>query len=142
MHTVMRLNKKWVAIHTAILLGGIAIARIISTYPIVSQTFDEPSHIAAGMELLSLGTYTYEQQHSPLARLAVAFGPYLAGARSHGDPDSFTEGNHILHSISSYSHMLTLARLGNIPFFRAAYCRNRHLGIPGVWSWRGRSCGA
>src|SRR5216683_7341492 len=56
---------------------------IIGTYLVFSHTFDEPAHIAAGMELLDRGTFTYEQQHPPLARLAVAVGPYLLGARSH-----------------------------------------------------------
>src|SRR5712672_3288010 len=50
---------------------------IIGTYPVSSHTADEPAHIAAGMELLDRGSFTYEQQHPPLARLAVAVGPYL-----------------------------------------------------------------
>src|SRR5438105_13698618 len=63
---------------------ALATVPIIGTYPEFSHTADEPAHIAAGMELLDRGTFTYEQQHPPLARLAVALGPYLLGARSHG----------------------------------------------------------
>src|SRR5437899_12908192 len=65
---------------------------IIGTYPIFSHTYDEPSHIAAGMELLDRGAFTYEQQHPPLARLAVALGPYLLAARSHGASYIIDEG--------------------------------------------------
>ena len=32
---------------------------IIGTYPEFSHTADEPAHIAAGMELLDRGTFTY-----------------------------------------------------------------------------------
>jgi hypothetical protein len=42
---------------------------IIGTYPVFSHTADEPARIAAGMELLDRGTFTYEQQHPPLAHL-------------------------------------------------------------------------
>src|SRR5438105_9381033 len=69
---------------------------IVGTYPVVSHTTDEPAHIAAGMELLDRGTFTYEQQHPPLARLAVAIGPYLWGARSHGASYIIDEGLAIL----------------------------------------------
>src|SRR5438105_13061334 len=56
---------------------------IIGTYPVFSHTTDEPAHIAAGMELLDRGTFTYEQQHPPFARRSIAAGPYLLVPRSH-----------------------------------------------------------
>lgn len=36
---------------------------IIGTYPVFSDTADEPAHIAAGMQLLDRGAFAYEQQH-------------------------------------------------------------------------------
>lgn len=69
--------------------------------------------------LLDRGVYVYDNQHPPLARLAAAVGPYLAGARSHGNtpPSGEEEGRAILyHSAASYDTLLTLARLGMLPF--------------------------
>ena len=85
----------WVAYVLAILLLGTL--PIIGTYPVFSHTTDEPAHIAAGMELLDRGTFTYEQQHPPFARLSVAAGPYLLGARSHGASYLGDEGLAILY---------------------------------------------
>jgi len=64
----------------------IASVRIVSTYTVFNHTSDEPNHIACGMEWLDKGTYTYEAQHPPLARVAAALGPYLLGIRSQGSP--------------------------------------------------------
>jgi 4-amino-4-deoxy-L-arabinose transferase-like glycosyltransferase len=90
---------------------------IIGTYPIFSHTIDEPAHIAAGMELLDRGAFTYEQQHPPLARLAVTVGPYLLGARSHGASYISDEGLAILYTSGNYLQTLSAARLGVLPFF-------------------------
>jgi hypothetical protein len=89
---------------------------VISTYPIFSQMWDEPAHIAAGVEWLSRGTYTYEPQHPPLARVAAAIGPYLAGARTTGQKLMYDEGTTLLGEGAHYRRMLTLARIGMLPF--------------------------
>src|SRR5215471_8748192 len=68
---------------TALLIAAAAIASLVPVYSTLSQTFDEPFHIACGMEWLDRGQYTYEAQHPPLARVADAIGPYLKGLRSH-----------------------------------------------------------
>src|ERR1041385_1191334 len=65
----------------AIVLVLLASVRIIGTYWVLSHTSDEPAHIGCGMEWLDLGSYTYEAQHPPLARVAAALGPYLMGRR-------------------------------------------------------------
>ena len=90
---------------------------IIGTYKVFSHTADEPAHIAAGMELLDRGTFTYEQQHPPFARLSIAAGPYLLGARSHGASYLGDEGLAILYKSGDYLHTLSAARLGVLPFF-------------------------
>src|ERR1017187_10357074 len=68
----------------------IASVRIVSTYTVFNHTSDEPNHIACGMEWLDKGTYTYEAQHPPLARVAAALGPYLLDIRSQGSPQPNT----------------------------------------------------
>jgi hypothetical protein len=100
------------------------IARIASTYPVLSQAYDEPAHIACGMEWISQGTYTLEPLHPPLARVATAIGPYLEGLRMPAvinAPDHsvnlFATGNEILNGNGKYFRTLTLARLGVLPFF-------------------------
>jgi hypothetical protein len=102
------------------------------------------------MEWLERGSYTYERQHPPLARIAVALGPYLSGIRiptasrldSAGQrvpvvPDvkdrMWVEGNLILHSGGQYTRNLSLARLGVLPFFV--------LGAVVVWLWAAKLFG-
>lgn len=106
----------------ALVLILIASARIVTTYPVFNHVFDEPAHIACGMEWLSQGKYQYETQHPPLARVAAAMGPFLTGIRSQGTPSGtevsmYTEGNAILSSGGHYDRTLALARLGILPFF-------------------------
>ena len=102
-----------------LLLGTV---RIVSTYSVFSYTFDEPAHLACGMEWLDKGIYTWEPQHPPLARVALALGPYLAGIRSQNTPHvdiySMTnEGLGILFNDGRYDQVITLARLGILPFY-------------------------
>ena len=110
---------------TLVVLAALAIT--VDTYRYLSHTWDEPSHIANGLLLLDSGKYI-EYQHPPLARLATAVGPYLGGARSQspavlpvdfGDRiiESFDEGKRILYQTGlSYDRVLTLSRLGILPF--------------------------
>jgi hypothetical protein len=104
-----------------ILLGTI---RIVATYTVFSHTFDEPAHLACGMEWLDKGVYRWEPQHPPLARVAAAMGPYLMGVRSQNTPNrdiySMTfEGLAILFHGGGHAYDATLAfaRLGILPFF-------------------------
>src|SRR5277367_1575759 len=89
-----------------------------STWRVYSHTWDEPEHLAAGLELLDRGRYEYDIEHPPLARALIAMGPYLAGARSYGTapPDGVQEGIDILYGGGHYNLYLTLARLGTLPF--------------------------
>lgn len=111
----------------ALALFVAAVARIASTYPVLSQAYDEPAHIACGMEWLSRGAYTLEPLHPPLARIATAIGPYLEGLRMPTvvmAPDQsvnlFATGNEILNGKGEYFRTLTAARLGILPFFALA----------------------
>jgi 4-amino-4-deoxy-L-arabinose transferase-like glycosyltransferase len=113
----MRWLNRWSL--AAALLAVLACALCVSTYPVFGNFWDEPEHIAAGLVLIDRGEYRYDNQHPPLARLAAAIGPYLAGARFHGEPMPIgeAEGRDLLYnSPASYDELLTLARLGMLPF--------------------------
>jgi 4-amino-4-deoxy-L-arabinose transferase-like glycosyltransferase len=101
------------------LLAGVGAVRIISTYHVFNGTTDEPAAVAAGMEWLVQGTYTLNNTHPPLARIAAALGPYLAGLRLEDTREwSWTKvGPAILYARGQYLHNLSLARLGIVPFF-------------------------
>jgi len=136
-----------------VLFALVAVARVVATYPVFSETADE-HHFVAGIEWWDRGAYTYTIFHPPLARIASALPLYLAGARSHGMPDPLAEKNAILYrslrslrSVASagsdpspsaasasdaYVHNLALARAGILPFLV--------LGIAVVWLW-GRRLG-
>ncbi|HKV50032.1 MAG TPA: glycosyltransferase family 39 protein, partial [Gemmatimonadaceae bacterium] len=105
-------------------IASLVVVRAASRF---GQTWDEPAHLAAGMQWIAHGTYDYDPQHPPLARLAIALGPHLFGATAHGQPTMWTEGNTILVDSGPYAHTLLLARLGVLPFFLLL------LGV--TWGW-------
>jgi len=98
------------------LVASLATLAVVGTYPVFSQTWDEPATLAAGMEWLSTGTYRYEAQHPPLARVASAALPYIRGARSLGNHSMYDEGRALLGEGAHYRRTLFLARLGMLPF--------------------------
>jgi hypothetical protein len=116
----------------AALIVSIACIRITSTYRVFCQTFDEPDHLACGTEWLDRGTYTFEPLHPPLARIAAAIGPFLAGCRLRIN-NNWKGGNDILYAKGRYSRNLSLARLGELPFFV--------LAAAVVWAWSRRLFG-
>ncbi|HME34833.1 MAG TPA: hypothetical protein VKF84_06315 [Candidatus Sulfotelmatobacter sp.] len=116
------LNSRWPVVVTG-LLALIAVVRIISTYSLTSQAFDEPCHVAAAIELLDRHTYTLDPIHPPLSRIAIGLPLYLAGERypnlSRTDHDiTYNDvGDAILYDSGHYLRNLKLARLGVLPFF-------------------------
>lgn len=104
-------------------LTALAAARIVLAAAFFPQTFDEPVHILCGLEWLSEGIYTIEEQHPPLARVAAAIGPYLEGLRSPrgaNNANMWPVSNQVLAGSADYLRTLLLARLGMLPFFLAA----------------------
>src|SRR3954471_20454949 len=99
-----------------LLLIAIACARLYPAYTTFTGTIDEPSHIACGLQWLNKGAYTYDRQHPPLARIAVALGPYLAGITSNLPKADRFYPEDIFFAGESYFRNLKLARLGNLPF--------------------------
>jgi MFS family permease len=110
-----------------VLLCLIALTRVALTWRVYTPTFDEPAHIAAGMEWLDRKAYRYEEMHPPLARVADALGPWLDGLRSQGQTGIWREGNAILNQRGDQSRALALARAGALPFLL--------LGILVVFAW-------
>lgn len=110
----------WLRTHSMaafLILTAIATVRIVATYSVFDHTPDEVGHIAVGMEYLDKGIYQMEWQHPPLARVAAALGPYLAGVRSQHERIKNYEGAAILNAQHNYGRNLALARLGIVPFF-------------------------
>ena len=123
----------WIGRHAlklAVALVALATIRIVATYPVFNHTCDEPAHVACGMEWLEKGVYKFEPQHPPLARIAVALGPYLAGAHLPGTMSFYYQGAAVLYYANRYQRNLTLARLGVLPFFWIAAMV--------VWVWARR----
>jgi 4-amino-4-deoxy-L-arabinose transferase-like glycosyltransferase len=111
---------RWIQEHATLVfvcLLALATLRIVATYSVFNHTVDEPAHIACGMQWLDQGVYTYEPHHPPLARIAMAFGPFLMGRRTTNLPDMYQEGAAILYGDGHYERNLTLARLAILPFF-------------------------
>lgn len=131
------------------LLAALIVASLLvvaDTYRSISHTWDEPAHLVNGLMLLDDGKYI-EYQHPPLARLAMAIGPYLAGERANPPEvlpkdfagrviQSFDEGREVLYGSGAYDRVLTLARLGILPFLGlllvATYVWTR--GMLGRWT--------
>ncbi len=119
---------------------------VVTTYSRFSHTWDEPSHMATGLERLDLGTYYYEHQHPPLARMALAAGPYLDGHRSGRASmpvrtdfwdrmiQGFDDGRRVLYQEGAYERVLTLARVGVLPFLL--------IGLLATYAWARRIIGA
>ena len=117
-----------------VLIIGLGVARIVSTYHEFTQTVDENSDIASGMQLLQDRVYFMDVKHPPVGRIAVALGPYMEGLRlPKRGGDMFALGNVILNSNNKYWHNLALARFGTLPFFV--------LACVVVWAWSGHLFG-
>jgi hypothetical protein len=100
-----------------IAFAAAAVAWTVASASALSVTFDEPHHLATGIEWWQFGTYRWWTENPPLAKVLIALGPYLAGARLPGRPgvggswaagiDLFQDGG---------ARALMLARLGTIPW--------------------------
>jgi hypothetical protein len=86
----------------------------------MSVTPDEPGHFACGLQYLAKHIYRYEAQHPPLARAMMALAPYLDGVRPGSSPDRDQEGAYLLCSSGDPDRLLSLMRLGILPFFLLA----------------------
>ena len=119
----------------AIAIGLVALAtlRIVATWPETGLTWDEPGHMACGMQYLAQHVYRYEAQHPPLARVMSALGPYLDGVRPLNGQNQDLEGVAEMYRSGHPGRELNLMRLGILPFFL--------LAAAVVYLWAGRHFG-
>ena len=101
-------------------LVGLGVARIIDTYDVNSVTGDERAQLSVGVEWLVNGTYTYEEQHPPLARVASVLLPHLAGLTSFELRGWELDGDALILQNGQPVRNLALARAGILPFFLLA----------------------
>jgi hypothetical protein len=113
----------------ASLYGGLTIAVVAAAVvwtlvsaSALSTTFDEPHHLATGLEWWQFGTYRWWTENPPLPKVLTALGPYLAGLRLPGpaapEPGPWDVGITLLEA--GGARALMLARLGTIPFLLLA----------------------
>lgn len=100
----------------AIVLIAIFIARVASTYGVITNVVDSPWHIAAGLDYLRTGEYNYEPQHPPLARVVVAALPFWLEDLTLGKFSSVWANDWANKPLDFYWRTLALARAGNLLF--------------------------
>src|SRR5215471_2861402 len=105
------------ALLLVIVIIALGTLRIVATYSDTGLTWDEPGHMACGLQYLADHVYLYEAQHPPLARVASAFGPFLSGARPLHTKNQDQEGVNVMYRSGHPGTMLTEMRLGILPFF-------------------------
>ena len=101
----------------AICLVALACLRIVASSAELSPTWDEPAHVACGLEYLANHVYRYEPQHPPLARAMGSLLPYLTGSRPQGQLNFNTEGVAIIYQGGHPARTLALMRAGILVFF-------------------------
>lgn len=124
-------RRRWIPRGLAILFSLIAAARIAATYHVFSNTYDEPLHIAAGMERLAGHPSAFVDDDTPFPKVVAALGPRLIGASAAGLPNQYFDGDSVLKSGRGYRANLDAARLAMLPFFLltclAVYLWARHV---------------
>jgi 4-amino-4-deoxy-L-arabinose transferase-like glycosyltransferase len=101
----------------AVLLTLAGALRIVLTYSVFSQAWDEPAHIACGLEWWTSGATTCDPANPPLARMVVAAPLYWRGFRVPAGENEIVRGNAILHANGRYRENLALTRGGTLVFF-------------------------
>jgi hypothetical protein len=103
----------------AVAAAVVGTACIVSTYPRLSHTWDEATHVAAGIEVFQKHRYTYQTENPPLSRLTISVGPWLAGAQMPQGYNAFDAADTIFHSAPDYVERVTVARIGTLPWYWA-----------------------
>jgi hypothetical protein len=108
------------AILLTLAVGGFA-GRALHTAAVYNHTFDEPTQIASGLELLQYGIFQIHVDVPPLAKLAIAAPVFLEGTRLEHPPrrnheedvtDLLYAGNHYWRTLRSARAMATLVGIG------------------------------
>ncbi|HSU66111.1 MAG TPA: glycosyltransferase family 39 protein [Tepidisphaeraceae bacterium] len=106
----------WAAATTLVVLFSSAL--VVGSYRYLSHTFDEPTHLASGMEWLQYHQYTRQTENPPLSRLPLAVVPFLSGMRL-ADPNApgMAGALPLFYERGDYITNVTKARVGNLPLF-------------------------
>jgi len=98
-----------------------AVVWTVASAAALSVTFDEPHHLATGIDWWQFGSFRWWTENPPLPKVLNALGPYLAGMRLPVRPgvggswaagiDLFEDGG---------ARALMLARLGTLPWLLLA----------------------
>ena len=111
-----------------ILVAAAAVVWTVRAGRVLSQTYDEPHHLATGLDWWQFHSTRWWTENPPLPKIAVGLGPYLAGLRlPERDKDTWDPrakdntpwkvGNDALYRDGGDpQRWLRLARLGNLPF--------------------------
>ncbi|HSS38804.1 MAG TPA: hypothetical protein VLT58_08550, partial [Polyangia bacterium] len=98
-----------------------AVAWTVGSAWALSHTFDEPHHLATGLEWWQFGTYRWWTENPPLPKIVNAFIPYVTGMRLPAPPamltpDPWLPGVELLEAAPDYARTLMLARIGTVGF--------------------------
>jgi len=126
-------NAKRVVIVGYAAIAAFAIVRVGSTERVFSATFDEPMHLACGLDWLYGRPYTAQPDNPPLARIAAAL-PFAIERAALPPPseDVVGRGNALLYA-GDYRRDIARARAGNLFFLLVA--------IVAVGRWSARRFG-
>jgi hypothetical protein len=106
-----------------VLVVAASTAAIVSTYGTLSHTWDEGTHVIAGLEWLQDGRYTIQTENPPLSRLPLAIIPYLSGARLPSQEQRVVGQTFIVDTVfyrsPEYIRNVTEARVATLVFFWA-----------------------
>ena len=112
------------AVFAALTVAFVAAAVVwtVTSASALSMTFDEPHHLATGIEWWQFGTYRWWTENPPLPKVLTALGPYLTGvrlpARPTADTSVWNTGIHLVEA--GGARTLMLARLGTLPWLLLA----------------------
>ena len=99
-----------------------AVVWTLTSAAALSTTFDEPHHLATGIDWWQFGSYRWWTENPPLPKVLTALGPYLAGVRLPAPPAGgkgiWNAGIHLLEG--GGARTLILARLGTLPWLLLA----------------------
>lgn len=106
-----------IALITALTI--VAVVRVASTHRVLSETVDEPLHLASGWLWLG-GSYVIDIAHPPLARALAALPLRFAGIPDPPPGSDVERGNFLLYYGDRYEKHLARARMGNLLLFIAS----------------------
>lgn len=107
---------RWMTVCIACALVLLAAAAALQSSNHLIAAYDEPVHIATGLQWWASHRFSYEPLTPPLARMVVAFLPWLDGLQPQGAPGHWQEARAVLAAAPDPARTLLLARAGTLLF--------------------------